>query len=478
MTRAHSGMTVVLLTGLVGLAAGCSTAPEQMDDVATRAPIPTGRQVAPRTGVRAVSETVGMVGQQNSTGASLLTTQRLSAASTGVVGADPNKVIDAAPGAVREVRYAVRDATAADVLRVLVGELLDRPYIVSPGVSGNVTFDLDTTMTTGEIERFVGALATAFGWTVQDRDGVLVFGGAEVIAQAPDAPVLRGNAIFPGDAPAVRVFAFEHMNPADARSLVTELSNKSVAKAVPVGRYLVVAERTEQLARYAELFAALDAPAFDGVEIWTYELANTDPKQMVETLRTIGASSGMESETVAFLPLGDTPRMMVVCRDPTVQPLVRRWISQLDQRSEEQVKQRYIYNIQHYNPQELQTVVQQVFTGRAIIGGANGTPDQMRVVFAQEAKQIVVDATPAQYTEFASLLRVIDRPPQQVQLQTVIAEVTLQDSLEYGVQYFLTQTFSEGVLDLAGRALALPADVATGSAVFTATDGFAIIRAA
>lgn len=470
MTRTQ--LRTMTLALLAGLAAGCASAPEEQPPLLQ--PQAQGRQTAPRTGVRAVSEMIGSAKGPAAPGAKLLTTQRMTAPSRGPVGSAPGAV-DSAPGELRSVRYAVKDAAAQDVLRVLVGELLGRPYIVGVGVNGSVTFDLDEDMTTADLERFVGALATAFGWTVQDRDGVLVFSGADTVATAPDAPVLQDDAAFPSDRPAVRVFRFDHIAPSDAKSVIADLSNKATAKSIVVGRHLVVAERTEQLARFASLFASLDVPAFEGVELWTYQLAHLKPRDMVETLRTIGTSAGLASDRVAFIPLGDSPRLMVVSKDPSLQPLVRRWINQLDLDATDQPVQRYVYRIQHYEPAELQTVLQQLLIGKAIIGGATSDAGQMRLVFAPAAKQVIIDATPTQYADLVSVLSVIDRPPQQVQLQAVIAEVTLNDALEYGVEYFLSVETGSGPLELAGDALNLPAK--TGSAFFVGGDGFALVEA-
>jgi len=475
MTRAHNRITVLALTLCVGLPVGCGSTPDATSETAARPLPPQGRVVSPRIGARPISEAIGPIGPDAAESSTLVTTQRLNASSRTQLGRAQEQAIDAAPGDLNEVRYSVRDAPASDVLRVLVGELLERPYVLAPGVNGEITFDLDTTMTTADIERFVGALASAFGWAVQDREGVLVFSGAEGVAQAPGAPLLEGDATFPSDTPALRVFSFDHLASTDARAIVQDLSNKAVAKAIPVGPYLVVAERTEQLARYASLFDALDSPAFDGVEIWTYKLAHMTPDVMAETLRTIGTSAGVVRETASFIPLGDTDRMMVVSKDPTIQPQIRRWISQLDRSTEQQSRQRYLYNIQHYDPQELQGVLRDAYLGSATLGNAAPDPTKMRFVFAPEARQIIIDATPSQFTEVASLLRVLDRPPQQVQLQAVIAEVGLTDSLEYGVEYFLSMQTGEGTLELIGDALSLPAS--TGSAFFVATDGFALIEA-
>ena len=44
---------------------------------------------------------------------------------------------------------------------------------------------------------------------------------------------------------------------------------------------------------------------------------------------------------------------------------------------------------------------------------------------------------PADYRRIANVLRQIDRPPLQVMINATIVEVTLNDTLRYGVQVFL-----------------------------------------
>ncbi|MBL6936611.1 MAG: type II secretion system secretin GspD [Alphaproteobacteria bacterium] len=49
---------------------------------------------------------------------------------------------------------------------------------------------------------------------------------------------------------------------------------------------------------------------------------------------------------------------------------------------------------------------------------------------------LLINGTPQQYAAIREVLRNMDVAPMQVQLEAVIAEVTLNDGLEYGVQYF------------------------------------------
>jgi general secretion pathway protein D len=71
-------------------------------------------------------------------------------------------------------------------------------------------------------------------------------------------------------------------------------------------------------------------------------------------------------------------------------------------------------------------------------GGAHSTdaPD-IRIVADDVNNLILIKAGPTDYERVMNVLRQVDRPPLQVMINATIAEVTLNDSLRYGVQVFL-----------------------------------------
>ena len=76
--------------------------------------------------------------------------------------------------------------------------------------------------------------------------------------------------------------------------------------------------------------------------------------------------------------------------------------------------------------------------GIGIDGGASaqGNPE-IRIVPDEINNVLLIRANPGDYDRIQSVLRQLDRPPLQVMINATIAEVTLNDSLRYGVQVFL-----------------------------------------
>jgi general secretion pathway protein D len=68
-------------------------------------------------------------------------------------------------------------------------------------------------------------------------------------------------------------------------------------------------------------------------------------------------------------------------------------------------------------------------------GGGDGTTET-RIIADENNNSLLIKASPTEYQRILSVIRQIDKPPLQVHITATIAEVTLNDSLKYGVQAF------------------------------------------
>ena len=71
------------------------------------------------------------------------------------------------------------------------------------------------------------------------------------------------------------------------------------------------------------------------------------------------------------------------------------------------------------------------------IGGGSGGPSSIRITPNPSNNTIVISATPKDYRKILATLRQMDAPSTQVLINTMIAEVTLNNQLRYGVQAYI-----------------------------------------
>lgn len=91
--------------------------------------------------------------------------------------------------------------------------------------------------------------------------------------------------------------------------------------------------------------------------------------------------------------------------------------------------------------------------------GAGGGAEQerMRIIGNPQNNAILVYGTPREQDTVESMLRKIDIIPLQVRIDATIAEVTLNDQLQYGTQFFFKSGGINGILNTATAALGNPA---------------------
>ncbi len=81
------------------------------------------------------------------------------------------------------------------------------------------------------------------------------------------------------------------------------------------------------------------------------------------------------------------------------------------------------------------------------------TPDAMRIIPNAQNNAVLVYGTGQEQDTVAAMLHKIDILPRQVRIDATIAEVTLNDALQYGTQFFFRSGGLNGVLSSASQAL-------------------------
>lgn len=414
----------------------------------------------------------------------LIGQQRLSGRVEGAEGVAPT-VLESQPGELVKVELALKSADFSDILRLLIGDYLNRNFVIDPKVQGQVTLEIDGEFTKGEIIALIGHLGSMYGWFVEEREGVMFVRAMDKLVRAADAPILQAAPAIADDQPAVRVKRLRYIAADQASSVLKELISDN-AKAMVAGRTLVIADTTRQIARLSRLLTALDTPAFEGVEVWTYRLSHRRPEEAQRVLEQIATGTGINAgadSSIAFVPVPGTQRLLVVAKDATLHPSVRELLRQIDQPADGERRQRYVYRVQHYPQAALVKLLTDFFADRieavagAAAAAAGDAGPRIRLVSDPQSDLLLIHSTANDYADLLATLRAVDRAPQQVVVQSIIAEVRLTRNLEYGVEYFLSGSNSLGDIELTGSVPIGNPLLATGGAFFLAGDGFAVIRA-
>src|SRR5262249_55503953 len=73
-------------------------------------------------------------------------------------------------------------------------------------------------------------------------------------------------------------------------------------------------------------------------------------------------------------------------------------------------------------------------------GSLQGQGTSVKITADERNNSLLIKASAQTYRKILGVLRKIDRAPLQVLINATLAEVTLNDNLQYGVQFFLQNT--------------------------------------
>jgi len=229
------------------------------------------------------------------------------------------------------------------------------------------------------------------------------------------------------------------------------------------GNYLVVVDSPSNIRRLSEIKALIDVEAFSGarMELYTPRAAAAGDlaREMSAAMALSGASAGQgEPFAARFLPLPRIDRLLVIAYSDAAWNYVKHWLERIDVAGEDRARQLFIHAVENRKAAELARVLNQVHGRRRSsspepAGGrrTTGPPESpepkspdlsgegVRVVAEPDTNSLVILATPREYAGMARVLERLDLVLRQVLMEVLVAEVTLTDGFEFGVEYALTK---------------------------------------
>ncbi|MBX6424272.1 type II secretion system secretin GspD [Thermosulfurimonas sp. F29] len=235
---------------------------------------------------------------------------------------------------------------------------------------------------------------------------------------------------------------------------------------------LLVVDRDTNLQKVLRVISVLDQARFARFVYRLYPcrvLAAGDlAKYVRESLRSSVLKDSGLYQRVEVIPLEKLDTLLVLAQNE--EELQRVWQLLIDlDKGEVREERVYVYQVENGDAEEIARILESVFSkgnvsrrrtvirarkGKTGISGA-GLTGEVRIVPDKANNLLLIRANPDDYRRILRVLKQIDVVPRQVVIETLIAEVTLNKALEYGLEWFLKTNFR-----LEGRRL-------EGNAVFS-----------
>ena len=370
------------------------------------------------------------------------------------------------------VDASVRELPLPDFIEVVFGEMVQVPFFTGPDVASRE----DTIVkmrTSGQLasEDFLELAIAAleeYGVSTVAEDGVYkLLDSASLRSRIPRFIRARATPDTPG---ALRpLVMFVDLDAMGANEMVEILrqafpdANRLKITANPRINVITLTGLPEDVDNAVRVIDQMDELAYAGTQLVRYSPKFVAAKQLADQMTQMMSIEGWQASsnpsvnrTVVAIPIEFTNDLFVFSKSPTALERARFWLSQLDQPSKVgDVPQLFVYAVQNVDAVLLADTVNAVLSNRdrgpgiaAVTGVAGGaTPTQTpssrsgnipgSIVVDRISNRLIFSGSASDYARLRPLLEQLDRPPGEVLIMVTIAEVTLTDETQYGIQFFV-----------------------------------------
>lgn len=425
-------------------------------------------------------------------------------------------------------------ADLREVIRNVLGDILNESYTIDAAVGGQVTI-----RTTGGIPR--ESLYPTLE-TLLRMNGATMLKEANVYKIVPQAAAVRGNitpqlggtqrALPPGFS--VQIVPLRYVGVRDMLRILEPFGKDAQAIRVDELRNLVILSGTERELRHLmETIDMFDIDWMAGMSAGVFTLQNAEVKSvMAELEKVIGpAQQSPLAGIIRIVPIERMNALLVISPNPQYLEEAKKWVERLDRGGAGEGPRLYVYALQNSRAEKVAPLLQQAFTGRATTTTtiapptlAPGTPPgtivsppaftptlppgtpptpppapvappsaaaarpadgvgivrNLQAVADKDNNTIIIVATPGEYSIIEAALKKLDTPSRQVVIEMTIAEVTLTDQIDFGVEWLFRGAAPGGrgsggfvINPTTGAAIPVPpSNFGSGTGISSAISGF------
>ena len=322
------------------------------------------------------------------------------------------------------------------------------------------------------------------------EDGILTFEASEEISSG-GIPLLISGRTRP-EVPAThrtvfQIVALEVLAPVEMASLLKQLLSGLDLDIIekPLLNAVMLKGKLTTVDRAVAMIEVLDQPVLTGRQGLVIEPVFLDVETMAFDLVDILSAQGYVASvrrdaalgaTVVLLPLSSTNKLVVFAADPEILDRVEEWARVMDARKEAAVEDGWFhYQFRNTQAEELIDTLNQILgvETRSVEEEAGATErgtelSGARLVFIKSTNTVLYKGNGRDWSRIRTFIDQLDRPVPQVLIEVLLAEITLTDREESGVEYLfnvgvgsrdvdvqLTPTGVSLTLDGAGQTRAL-----------------------
>jgi general secretion pathway protein D len=368
------------------------------------------------------------------------------------------------------------DAEVKDVVRTVLGDILKVPYSIDPQVTGKVTIKTSKPLRKEDV---VAALETALkvnGAVIVRADNVYNVVPATEAQRRVDGFEISGSrgARLPGYG--IEVVPLRFVAATEMQKILQPVAPTGGVLTVDAARNLIFLAGTgQERASMLDTIRLFDVDYMKGMSYALVRPEHMEASALADELkRVFDQTVGANASLIRFVPLGRLNTLLVVSPRATYLNEVTKWVARLDVAESGPGRRIYYYRMQNAKAEDVARSLAAIYGGT--VSGAEAAPNNggyesappgapppsgteapppppssappgagfqrggngqgPQIALDPSANALIIRADATEYASLERFLKEIDVAPDQVMIEVTIAEVTLNDTLKYGVEWF------------------------------------------
>jgi len=362
------------------------------------------------------------------------------------------------------------------VIRV-ISEILKINYIVDPRVKGVVNIHTSGQISAEHTFPIFQSILRLNGATAVKKDGVY-----EIVplAEAKKLPIPPSSTRELGKPPSeekyiIQIVPLKYIPVTEVSKMIKPfLTDGADIVEHPPNNLLIIGDLASNVKKSVDIINLFDLDIFTDLRVRIYPILNADVTEVAKEMERIFSSFEVSTKSgrgvgITFTPVTRINSLLVVSSIPNIFGKVEGWLKELDKIPVEGTKYSvFVYYCQNAKAKDLAEVLKQIFVAgkekkgefkekvaeqvtypkgvkppptspaappsTTTEGGA--VPEgEINIVVDETNNALVIRAFARDYKSILETVKKLDIYPKQVLIETLLAEITLDDSNKFGVEW-------------------------------------------
>ncbi len=345
------------------------------------------------------------------------------------------------------------DVSVAEAAAAILGQLLNENYIIDPSVSGTVNIRSTRPITrTTAVEVFELALKQNNAAMIRRGDvfSIVPISGDLSLGASTSRDIMPGFTL--------RVIPLQNIGAQEMATILQPFAQNGVVGIDAQRNIIVLAGTSADQRAWEKTIESFDVDWLANRSVGIFPIRGRSAQSIVRGLELVVETDESFEPIAVFETIPENNSILVVAKTPNALQAMSGWIQRLTQEGNNDA-QVFSYDMKYARAADLAPVLGQILgisiesdgSGNAPAGqdpnvdlasfdaDLSGSFNETRIVASERTNTLLIHATSDEYQRVLGILHRLDVPPRQVLVEATIVEVSLNDSLRYGVQYFFEE---------------------------------------